>query len=96
MSKFSYQNLDRKQQLAPASFKTCQHVALHFAGGVGYQQRTPAQWNLFRNLRSTLYDMTKSKKKSEVFTMEKANALLQVNKLPSIYKKAMEDFLEGK
>ena len=96
MSKFSYENLTRKQQLAAASFKTCKHVALHFAGGVGYQQRTPAQWNLYRNLRSTLYNLTKSKKKSEVFTMEKANALLQVNKLPSIYKKAMEDFLEGK
>ena len=95
MSKFSYENLTRKQQLAPASFNTCKHVSLHFAGGVGYQQRTPQQWNLYRNLRSTLYNLTKSKKKSELFTMEKANALLQVNKLPNIYKEAMEDFLKG-
>jgi hypothetical protein len=88
-----YNRLSVEERQKPASFATCKYLASVFNGGVGFVERTKKQWQGWHDLKSTLWNLTKSKKKTDVLTIEKAYVLGQQKKLPAYYKKKMEEFL---
>tara|TARA_B100001059_G_scaffold130748_1_gene130846 strand:+ start:1255 stop:1554 length:300 start_codon:yes stop_codon:yes gene_type:complete len=88
-----YNTLSSEERQASASYATCKYLASKFNGGNTFKERTPKEWTGWHNLKATLWNLTKSKKKTNRFTIEKAYVLGKQNKLPAFYKAEMEKYI---